>query len=89
MPQELVDRIIETDVPVVGGGIAGPRAAIEAKRNGAKVLMVVKGIYGTSGCSLSPSTASAIGPWSDSRDSVEKHPRTWSSTARSSFATKN
>jgi fumarate reductase (CoM/CoB) subunit A len=73
MPKEFADQAIETDVLVIGGGIAGPRAAIEAKTKGAKVLMIVKGIYGASGCSLSPSTASAIGPWSDPRDSVEKH----------------
>lgn len=75
MPQEPVDQIIETDVLIIGGGIAGPRAAIEAKNRGVRVLMIVKGIYGASGCSLSPSTASAIGPWSDPRDSVEKHLR--------------
>ena len=75
MPEEPVDQIIETDVLIIGGGIAGPRAAIEAKNRGARVFMIVKGIYGASGCSLSPSTASAIGPWSDPKDSVEKHLR--------------
>ena len=73
MRQTSVDQVIETDVLVVGGGIAGPRAAIEAKKNGARVLMIVKGIYGASGCSLSPSEAAAIGPWSDPNDSVERH----------------
>lgn len=75
MPHETVDQVIETNVLVIGGGIAGPRAAIEAKKTGARVFMIVKGIYGASGCSLSPSTASAIGPWSDPRDSVEQHLR--------------
>ena len=73
MSQELLDQVIETDVLVIGGGIAGPRAAIEANRLGARVLMIVKGIYGASGCSLSPSVASGIGPWSDPKDSVELH----------------
>ena len=73
MSQELPDQVIETDVLVIGGGIAGPRAAIEANRLGARVLMIVKGIYGASGCSLSPSVASGIGPWSDPKDSVELH----------------
>ncbi len=68
-----VAQILETDVMVVGGGMAGLRAAIEAKNHGAKVLLIVKGIYGASGCSLSPSEAAAIGPWSDPKDSVERH----------------
>jgi len=70
---ELVDRVIETEVLVLGGGIAGPRAAIEAKKNRARVLLVVKGIYGSGGCSLGPSVASGIGPWSDPKDSVNQH----------------
>jgi len=73
MSKELVDRIIETDVLVIGGGIAGPRAAVEAKRRGARVFMVVKGIYGSGGCSLSPSTANSTGPWTDfEKDSVDR-----------------
>jgi fumarate reductase (CoM/CoB) subunit A len=70
---ELVDHVLESDVMVIGAGIAGLRAALEAKSHGARVLMIVKGIYGASGCSLSPSEASAIGPWSDPKDSVERH----------------
>jgi len=73
MSREPVDQVVETDVLVVGGGIAGSRAAIEAKRLGSRVFMIVKGIYGSSGCSLSPSVASGIGPWSDPRDSKEQH----------------
>jgi fumarate reductase (CoM/CoB) subunit A len=73
MQRDPVDEAIETDVLIIGGGIAGSRAAIEAKRNNAHVLMIVKGIYGVSGCSISPAAASAIGPWSDPRDSVERH----------------
>jgi len=73
MSRELVDQFIETDVLIAGGGIAGPRAAIEAKRSGCRVFMIVKGIYGSSGCSLGPSVAAGIGRWSDPRDSEEKH----------------
>jgi len=72
MSQNTIE-IIETDVLIVGGGIAGLRAAIESNKLGARALIVVKGIYGASGCSLSPSEASAIGPWSDPRDSVDRH----------------
>jgi fumarate reductase (CoM/CoB) subunit A len=75
MSRKSIDEVNETDVLIVGAGIAGLRAAIEAKKLGARVLIVVKGIYGASGCSLSPSEASAIGPWSDPKDSVDRHLR--------------
>jgi fumarate reductase (CoM/CoB) subunit A len=68
-----VDQVIETDVLIAGGGIAGSRAAIEADRSKIRTFIVIKGIFGASGCSLSPSTASAIGPWSAKDDSVELH----------------
>lgn len=42
---------IETDVLVVGGGLAGLRAAIAARQAGARVLVAVKGKLGRSGCS--------------------------------------
>jgi len=73
MVTELVDHFIETDVLVLGGGMAGPRAAIEAKKNRSRVFLIVKGIYGSSGCSLGPSVASGIGPWSDPKDSIDQH----------------
>jgi len=68
-----IEKIIETDVLVIGGGAAGARAAIEAHRNNVRVFLAAKGIFGAGGCSLSPSLASAIGPWSAQDDSVEKH----------------
>jgi fumarate reductase (CoM/CoB) subunit A len=48
----MIDDVFETDVLVVGGGGAGARAAIEAARNNAEVLIVVKGLYGRSGCTV-------------------------------------
>lgn len=38
-----IDRVIETDVLVVGGGSAGFGAAVAAARNGAKTLIIDKG----------------------------------------------
>lgn len=35
-----IDRIIETDVLVIGGGSAGFGAAVAAARNGAKTLLI-------------------------------------------------
>ena len=47
---ELIEEI-KTDVLVVGGGAAACMAAISAKNQGAKVLMLDKGQVGKSGCS--------------------------------------
>lgn len=46
------DKIIEKDVLVVGGGIAGLSAAYFANREGADVVLVTKGFLGKSGCSV-------------------------------------
>ena len=43
---------IDTDVLVIGGGVAGARAAYDADRAGLSVTMVVKGLLGKSGCSI-------------------------------------
>jgi len=43
-------EVIEVDVLVVGGGGAASRAAIEADSAGANVCMLVKGLFGHSGC---------------------------------------
>lgn len=40
------EKIIETDVLIIGGGIAGCRAALEVYENNAKVIMVTKGLFG-------------------------------------------
>ncbi len=42
-------RTVEADVLVVGAGAAGGRAAIEANRNGASVIIVDKGVMGKFG----------------------------------------
>ncbi len=62
---------METDVLVVGGGLAGLRAALEARRAGAEVTLVVKGKAGRSGSSAMTSAgySSAINP----ADSPERH----------------
>jgi succinate dehydrogenase/fumarate reductase flavoprotein subunit len=45
-------RIIETDVVVIGGGAAGAYAALTAHAEGLRVLSIVKGFMGRSGCSI-------------------------------------
>ena len=42
-------QLIETDVLVVGGGMAGCFAAIKARESGARVTLVDKGYTGKSG----------------------------------------
>ena len=44
-------RTVETDVLVVGGGLAALRAAISARQAGARVLVAVKRLFGRSGSS--------------------------------------
>jgi len=52
------DRLIETDVLVIGGGLAGTFAAIRAKELCASVILADKGYVGKSGAALSvPSTS--------------------------------
>ncbi len=45
-------EVVETDVLVIGGGAAGANAALKAADQGAKVVLVVKGLLGKSGCSI-------------------------------------
>jgi succinate dehydrogenase / fumarate reductase flavoprotein subunit/fumarate reductase (CoM/CoB) subunit A len=49
---QLVDRVVSTDVLVVGSEGAGARAAIEAFDRGASVLVVSKGVTGHSGATV-------------------------------------
>ena len=37
---------VETDVLIIGAGIAGCRAAIEAHDHDAKVILITKGLFG-------------------------------------------
>ena len=56
-------KSLETEVLVIGGGGAGCRAAIEAHDKGSKVLMMLKGELGNSGCTLWVGISSAVGSW--------------------------
>jgi len=51
---------IKTDILVVGGGGAGCRAALEANRAGADVVLAVKGSFGSIGIRGSGSTAGGV-----------------------------
>ena len=51
-------KTLKTDVLVIGAGGAGLRAAVEAKANGANVIVVNKGLSGETGC-----TKSAASDW--------------------------
>src|SRR3989304_5840574 len=51
-------KVIETDVLVIGGGIAAAFAAIAAKEYPVEVTLVDKGTFGRSGCA-----AVASGVW--------------------------
>ncbi len=55
---EEVGKVIETDVLVIGGGIAGAFAAIGAKEFPVEVMLVDKSTFGRSGCA-----ALASGVW--------------------------
>jgi len=46
------NEVIHTDVLVIGGGIAGIRAAIEAHDNGVHVSLVNKGAFGRDGAAV-------------------------------------
>ncbi len=55
---EAPTRVIETDVLVIGGGIAGALAALAARESPVAVTLVDKGTFGRSGCA-----AVASGVW--------------------------
>lgn len=52
-------EILNTDVLVIGGGSAGLRATLEAKKSRAKTLLVTKGILGKTGSSVMNVTETA------------------------------
>ena len=73
-----IDRTIETDVLIVGGGAAALRAAIGAGENGAKVTVALKGKTGKVGASVSPDSSAVAWQCADgcsahSGDSPEVH----------------
>lgn len=65
----MMPEVINTDLLIVGGGGAGCRAAIEAHDQGVKVILLVKGRLGNSGCTLNVGTSAAVGPWAENGDS--------------------
>lgn len=69
--------VLRTDVLVVGAGAAGIRAAVEARREGADVLVAVKGRLGYQGstfCPYSPTWGyQAATGLADPEDSPEEH----------------
>lgn len=73
----VVDKAIKTDVLVVGGGGAAAKAALEANKAGADVLMLVKGEFGKSGTTVyemaEKAGFNAVDGCGDSEDSLEVH----------------
>ena len=70
----MIDRTIETDVLVIGGGGGGLRAAIEAHDAGARVLVVSKGIVGKSGLTQTAVTGFQVALGNvDPRDNPSVH----------------
>jgi succinate dehydrogenase/fumarate reductase flavoprotein subunit len=53
---EIADRVLETDVLIVGGGGAALRAAIEAAKANVAITVVVKGPLGKCGATLTAGT---------------------------------
>ncbi len=73
-----LDRIVETDVLIVGGGAAALRAAIGAGQTGARVTVALKGRTGKVGASVSPDSRAvawqcADGCSGNTGDSQEVH----------------
>ncbi|MEW6265100.1 MAG: FAD-binding protein [Thermodesulfobacteriota bacterium] len=67
-------EVLKTEVLIIGGGGAGARAAIEARGQGAEVLLVSKGPISNSGLTplAYPSLQAAFG-YSDPRDNPDVH----------------
>lgn len=79
--KKLADRIVNTDVLVIGSEGTGARAAIEVKRAGLDVTVVTKGVMAKSGATLtadgdidmdSASATKRLGLKGDLRDSPDK-----------------
>jgi fumarate reductase (CoM/CoB) subunit A len=73
-PRTLPFQTLETDVIVIGGGLAALRAAISARKAGARVLVAVKRLFGRSGSSaLTTGGYAAVAPGLNSRDDPDLH----------------
>ena len=72
-----IQRTLETDVLVIGGGGAGARAACAASDLGVQVTIVIKGKLGASGCTTRAvselSAYSAAFGHTDPRDNAYCH----------------
>jgi len=69
-----MDRLLKTDVLVIGSGGAGCRASIESARYNAKVTLVTKGLFGKCGCTVMATTSyNAAFGHTDPRDNVDIH----------------
>jgi fumarate reductase (CoM/CoB) subunit A len=55
-----MDEIIKAEVLIVGGGGAAARAALEARKRGAEVVLATKGSFGAIGTRGAGATASAL-----------------------------
>lgn len=70
----MIDRTLETDVLIIGGGGGGLRAAVEAHDAGARVLVLSKGIVGKSGLTQTAVTGFQVAfGYADSRDNPNVH----------------
>ena len=80
-------RLLEADVLIVGGGLAGCTAAIKAREQGVSVILVDKGYVGKSGqtpfagsyCVFNPEWGDDLDAWMQQIDSVGEYVnnRTW------------
>ena len=66
-------QAIETDVLVIGGGGAGLRAAIVARKYGLNVLLVSKSRVGYGNNTAIAKGALNAAGWAESEDSPEEH----------------
>ena len=69
-----VDRIIETEVLVIGGGGAAVRAAVAAFDSGAETIVVLKGQLGCSGATVSPDSPGVAWQLADNCSTAEDSP---------------
>ena len=63
---------IDTDVLVIGGGLAGSKAALDVSDSGLKTVMVVKGLLGRSGCSIFAGNLSYFAPPENMANSIDE-----------------